>query len=246
MSRDTNTLSTDLRNSGNIGQSLHRLAHYLRGLLRTMAGEDPDDPRFQNVDPDYDGSGFGIEDLKELESLLDELDEKSGSYAGLEGRQDWALERESEISRLERENEELRRLLGIDEPSMAEKGITLDLDRIESGRTLLSRRQTQAESFQRAAYWDSSPGPPAGHLQRPLDLQPSMRGGPYGRRPGTFGPPQPQPPRPFGMGGAGRGVSAAFGVGPPSPWQNQPASPAPPVVERSWQPPTGSGLDIGR
>lgn len=244
MARDTNSLSTDLRSSTNIGQSLQRLAHYLRALLRTMAGEDPDDPRFQNMDPDYDGAGFTTEDLKELETLLDELDVKSGSYAGLEGRQDWALERESEISRLERENEELRRMLGIDEPSMAEKGITLDLDRIESGRTLLSRRQqTQAESYQRAAYWDNSPGQQAGHLQRPLDLQPGMRAGPQARRPGMFGPPQPQPQRPFM--GAGRGVSAALG-GPPSPWQNQPPSPAPPVVERSWQPPTGSGLDIGR
>ncbi|KAF6754356.1 hypothetical protein DFP72DRAFT_1010073 [Ephemerocybe angulata] len=236
MSRDDTALSTDLRSSTNVNQSLQRLAHHLRGLLRSMAGEDPEDPRFLNSDPDYDGSGFGMEDLKELESLLDSLDDSgAGSYDGLEGRQDWAVEREAEISRLERENDELRRMLGIDQTSMAERGITLDLDRIESGRTLLSRRQTAAEQYQRPAYWDNSPGP-SSHIP--------MRTGPQPRRPGMFGPPQPPPPRPF-MGG-GRGVSQALGVGPASPWQNQPPSPAPPVVERSWQPPTGSGMEIGR
>ncbi|RXW22696.1 hypothetical protein EST38_g3190 [Candolleomyces aberdarensis] len=241
MSRETNTMSTDLKNSTNINQSLQRLAHYLRGLLRSMAGEDPEDPRFQNMDPDYDGSGFGIEDLKDLESLLDALDEQG--YAGLEGRQDWAVEREAEILRLEKENEELRQRLGIDAANMEEKGVTLDLDRIESTRTFLSRRQALSDNYQRPQHWDAPPGQQSGHLQRPLDLQPGLRGGPQARRPGMFGPPQQQQQRPFMPGGGtARGVSQALiGLGPNSPWQNQPPSPAPPIVERSWQPPAGSG-----
>jgi len=214
-----------------------------------MAGEDAEDPRFQNMDPDYDGSPFSLQDLHELESLLDSLDDGTSGYAGLNGRQDWAVEREAEISRLEKENQELRQILGIDELTMAEKGVTLDLDRIESGRTLLSRRQT-AENYQRPSYWDSSPGQ-GSHLQRPLDLQTGMRSGQPRRGNGMFGPPQPQSQRPF-MGGGGRGVSQVLGMGGPhtggpiSPWQNQPPSPAPPVVERSWQPPTAGGMDIGR
>lgn len=233
-------MSTDLKDSANISQPLQRLAHYLRGLLRSMAGEDPEDPRFQNMDPDYDGSGFGLEDLKDLESLLDALDEQG--YAGLEGRQDWAVEREAEISRLEKENEELRQRLGIDAANMAEKAITLDLDRIESTRTFLSRRQALSDNYQRPQHWDAPAGQQS-HLQRPLDLQPGLRGGPQARRPGMFGPPQQQPQRPFiPGGGGGRGVSQALiGLGPNSPWQNQPPSPAPPIVERSWQPPAGSG-----
>ncbi|EIW67088.1 hypothetical protein TREMEDRAFT_64957 [Tremella mesenterica DSM 1558] len=40
-----------------------------------------------------------------------------GGYAGNEGQQDWALEREAEILRLEFENSELRKLLGLAEGS---------------------------------------------------------------------------------------------------------------------------------
>ena len=40
------------------------------------------------------------------------------------GREDWALERESEIARLETENEELRKLLGIDNAGASLVGAT--------------------------------------------------------------------------------------------------------------------------
>ncbi|EAU92312.2 hypothetical protein CC1G_00531 [Coprinopsis cinerea okayama7 len=259
LARDSHSLSTDLTSSTSIMQSLQRLAHHLRALLRTMAGEDPEEADFHMMDPDYDGSGI---DLKELESLIDALDERGApGYAGIEGRQDWALEREAEIARLEQENEELRRLLEIDQKTMEEKGITLDLERFESGRTILSRRPPPEDFHQRPQYWES-PNPQqqlqhlqqqqqqGGQLQRPLDLQQQgMRaGGPQARRPGIFGGGQQPPPRPP-FNGAGRGVSMALGPPPNNAapmWSNQLSSPAPPLVERSWQPPTGSNFEMAR
>jgi len=125
LSRDTQSLDDGLITNTILSESLQRLAYYLRGLLKSMAGEN-----CENLDPDYDGSGINIE---ELHTLLETLDERSG-YQGVEGSQDWAMERECEILRLEKENEELRRLLGIDDANMAARGVSLDQDRVESGR----------------------------------------------------------------------------------------------------------------
>ncbi|TFK26661.1 hypothetical protein FA15DRAFT_587825 [Coprinopsis marcescibilis] len=267
LARDTHSMSADLTSSTQVTQSLQRLSHNLRDLLRTMAGEDPEDPRFQNMDPDYDGSGSGLLDLKELDNLIDALDERgTPGYLGLDGRKDWAIEREAEIERLERENAELRRLLEIDEATMAEKGVTLDLERIESGRTLISRRHAP-DVLQQRQYWDS-PGPQQQqlqpqqglpqHMQQQGQQHPGMRVGPQGRRPGIFGGGQPPPPqqqqqqqqqqqRPTFVSGTGRGVSQALGQ-PPNLnqfWQ-QVSSPAPPVVERSWQSPSTPVTEVGR
>jgi len=254
-------MATDLTTNTNSAQSLYRLTQYLRGLLKTLAGEDSDP--YQNMDPDYDGTGFGAVDLKELTELLEALgDPKVGGYPGTEGREDWALERESEISRLEKENQELRRMLGIDEGTMAETGVTLDLDRMESGRyaTFLAaaRRQSSIDGFpSRPSYWENngqsqsqsqpqsqipnrSQTPP---LQRPMELQPGMRTGPQGRRTGIFGAGQQ---RGGFIGGTGRGVSIGLGSpGTPSVWNNQPLSPAPPQ-ERPWQLQGGPGMDLNR
>ncbi|CAA7268068.1 unnamed protein product [Cyclocybe aegerita] len=253
-SRENQNHSLDLTTNPNMYLSLQRLAHYLRGLLKTMAGEDAD--THQNVDPDFDGSGFGGIDLEELSNLLDTLEEKrAGGYGSLEGRQDWALERECEIARLEKENKELRRMLGIDEKTMAEKGITLDAERIESGRysaflSNSSRRSHIPEQFSaRPSYWDNSGQPPTPSLQRPMDLQPGMRVGPQARRPGIFGG-QLTAPRGAFMGGQGRGMT--IGVGTPGAhgapvWTNQPPSPAPSHNERQWHLQGGSsGLDLNR
>lgn len=206
--RESHAMSTDLSASTTVAQSVQRLAHHLRCLLRSMAGEDPDEAHFHNLDPDYDGSF--LVDLKELEELVDALDD-NGQGSG--GREDWGLEREAEILRLEQENEELRRLLEIDQGSMDAKGLTIDPDRMESsGRTFLSSRR-QNDSFQqqqRNAYWDS---PQSASRQIGPDMQ-QRPPGPQARR-GIFGPGQPPPPRPpFQMQGTGRGVSQAL---PPSP-----------------------------
>ena len=99
--------------------SVQRLAQNLRALYRSMIGDDLD-PADENLD-DTEG---------EVQPLIETLAENAPPNF----REDWALERESEIARLEKENEELRRVLGIDPASLAEKGVTLDLDREESGR----------------------------------------------------------------------------------------------------------------
>lgn len=210
-----------------------------------MAGENPDssDPLFDgHLDPDYEARSFV--ELGELEQLLEALDEKGTSgYLGTEGRSDWALERESEIARLEKENEELRRLLGIDEGSVAAKGVSVDLDRVDSGRfsTFLSsarrRGPSQNEGYHPRPYWEAqsqqqdqyqqqqASGAP---LQRAMDLQPGMRMGSQarGRRAGMFG----------GGRGGNRGGLSGIGAG-PNPntlWNNQPASPGS-LVDRPWQ-----------
>lgn len=237
-----------------------------------MAGEDTDTDPLQNLDPDYDGAGggSGFVDPAELMELLEALDERvAGEYIGTDGRGDWAQERECEIARLEQENEELRKMMGIDANSVAASGVRIDIERTESGRystfLLSSPRRTGGGHGQQGSgdgwiarsYWDghgngggqySSPqqqqqGAP---LQRAMELQPGMRLGMQGRRPGIFGAGQQR----GGLlgGGAGRGMS--IGVGPPpsgptSLW-NQPPALAPPISDRSWQAQGGSNLDLSR
>ncbi|KAG5642172.1 hypothetical protein DXG03_003533 [Asterophora parasitica] len=209
--RETQSMTSDLASSTDMTQALQRLSHHLRGLLRSLAGELPDhsDPIYgMGGEADFEAGGFV--DVAELEHLLEALDVRgSTGYLGTEGRGDWALERESEISRLERENEELRRLLAIDEESVVASGVTIDLER-ESGRysTFLSSRRgpVLSEGFSpRPGYWDQQqqqlqqhqlqlqqqhqlqqqqqPYPLGGGapLQRALDLQPGMRMGAQGQ-----------------------------------------------------------------
>jgi hypothetical protein len=209
-----------------------------------MAGENYDP--YQNADPDYDGMGSDAVNLEELASLLDSLNQAE-NYTDTEGRQDWALERECEISRLERENEELRQLLGIDEANMTAQGVTLDLDRSESGRfsTFLSnaRRAPSNESYvNRPSYWENN-NQMSGSLQRSMELQPGMRVGPQ-RRTGIFGAGQQR-------GGFAGGVGRGGGVGGTpinsSVWSSQPKGSSPPPPDRGWQlQGASSGFDLNR
>ncbi|KAG8219457.1 hypothetical protein J3R82DRAFT_385 [Butyriboletus roseoflavus] len=113
---DSQNQFSDLATETQTAMGLQRLAQSLRALYRSMIGEDP---------------GSADEDTEvDIQSLIDALAENASPNF----REDWALERETEIARLEKENEELRRMLGIDPASLAEKGVTLDLDREESGR----------------------------------------------------------------------------------------------------------------
>ena len=202
-------------------QSLQRLSHHLRGLLRSLAGEDPDptDPLFDaDVDPDYEPEDSV--DLGELENLLETLDERSqGGYPGADGRAEWAVERESEIARLEKENEEMRKLLGIDEENLAATGVKLDLERVESGRYSSFLRKGPSSGDAWSSYWDNQQSQTGGGapLQRAMDLQPGMRPG-QGRRTGIFG-----------GGGRGRGGLTGIGIGqiPGGTRNNQPPSPSP-------------------
>jgi hypothetical protein len=111
--RETQGMSTDLASSTTTAQSLYRLAQNLRLLLRSLNGQES--PESENAhaqtDVDFDPQTFKAI-LQSLEDDLEALDQD-----------DWAIEREAEIAGLEKENEELRKQLGIDAESLADKGI---------------------------------------------------------------------------------------------------------------------------
>ncbi|KAJ7508683.1 hypothetical protein B0H11DRAFT_38956 [Mycena galericulata] len=258
LTRETQNLSLDLASGTDIARSLQRVAQLLRGMLRSMAGEDTDQPP---PDGDEEGS-VGFIDPSELEALVNALDERDQpGYAGTEGREDWAFERECEITRLEEENAALRRLLGIDPESLAASGVNVDLER-EPGRyasILSARRRSGSGHVQqgsgdgsRMSYWENNGGNPqqqqqqqqqqyqqqqqmsGAPLQRAMDLQPGMRMGQGTRRPGIFGAGRGMLP-----GGLSPGPSP---TGPGSLWP--PSAPAP---ERPWQGPGGvTGMEFGR
>ncbi|PSS29710.1 hypothetical protein PHLCEN_2v2858 [Hermanssonia centrifuga] len=100
LARESSSMQEDLSNNTTIADSLQRLSESLHALLHSMAGEEP---------PNHQNEG-GIE---EAERLLDSL---------LDNREDWATERESEIARLEQENEQLREMLGIDKATAKTQG----------------------------------------------------------------------------------------------------------------------------
>lgn len=244
-STETQTLC-DGMSSQEITRCLRRLAHHLRGLLRSLAGEEADaaDPLFDSyIDPDYEPES--IVDAKELRHLLETLDDRcQGGYSGEEERADWAIEREREISRLAQENAEMRRILEIDQESLDAVGVKLDPDRgearlayslprrVPSGTEGQGPRTLQREAQQQYFQAGASGVEQQQQQQQTSDLQPGMRFQ-GGRRPGIFG------------GGRGRGLSIGIGQSPgaPSPlWNNQPSSPAP----VPWQGVCGPTLDLSR
>jgi hypothetical protein len=127
LARESQSLTNDLTLTTNTSQSLHRLSKNLRALLRTMAGEEPEDV---DLSPDSsnqkeDGEAENAPDEPDFDALIQAL-ESEGSGE----RDDWALERECEIARLEKENEELRRMLEIDASSLEANGIKVDEDSV--------------------------------------------------------------------------------------------------------------------
>ncbi|KAM5536005.1 hypothetical protein V8D89_010263 [Ganoderma adspersum] len=102
--------------------SLHRLAHSLRALLRTMNGDSPhlDSPSQEGSDSqDPHEHDLSISSTSSSAAVIPTPDEL---HVLLTSREDWAVERESEITRLEAENEALRRTLGIDRAAAAANG----------------------------------------------------------------------------------------------------------------------------
>ncbi|KAF9245731.1 hypothetical protein BU15DRAFT_40898 [Melanogaster broomeanus] len=242
---DTQHQFDDLATETQTAISLQRLAQNLRALYRSMTGEDSGSSE-ENLDDD---TPFDVQ------SLIDALD----NDATLHFREDWALERESEIARLEKENEELRKVLGIDPATLAEKGVTLDVDREENGRfsTLEAARKrsesTSSSRFnawgfdsdaqqERAAWggWEPQPQQQPQQqqqqqmgngppLQRVMDLQPGVR------------MQQPRRPPMFTRNG---GPAPPVSVGPnrnipPSQWTQQS------VLDKAWSQ-GGSTLDLSR
>ncbi|KAK7465262.1 hypothetical protein VKT23_005241 [Stygiomarasmius scandens] len=165
--RENQDLSSELSSTVNMTQTLQRLSHYLRCLLRTMAGETPEED--ENGNPNHDPE-YGFIDPSELSSLLNALEgkidpEQGGSLAILASRDDWALEREYEIERLEKENEQLRKALGIDQETMSEAGVDIqaELDRMNRSRNsalLEKNRIGSGHSQSGSGEWGSeSPSP---------------------------------------------------------------------------------------
>ncbi|KAJ7755045.1 hypothetical protein DFH07DRAFT_920840 [Mycena maculata] len=257
LTRETQNLSQDLVSGTDLARSLQRVSQLLRGMLRSMAGEDAalPNPDAEEEDP------ANLVDPSDLEALVNALDERGQpGYTGNEGREDWAFERECEIARLEQENAELRRLLGIDPESLAASGVNLDFEREpERYASLFSPRRRSGSGHAqqgsgdstRMSYWENSSGNGSSQqqqqqqqqqqmsgvpLQRAMDLQPGMRMGQGSRRPGMFG--------------AGRGmIPGGLGPSPGSPGPNSlwPPSPAGPVSDRPWQGPGGvTGMEFGR
>jgi len=209
-SRESTSMQSDLSSNAAVASSLQRLSENLHALLHSVAGEDPSGTHREGEQGDSE----------EPDKLLDRL---------LDSREDWALERESEISRLEEENEALRKLLGIDKASAEAKGWLED-----EARELASSRYVPIHS-PRA----SSPGNQG--VSRP---SPSIS--PFVSLPGTGGPPGQQRPtdsmpgmrvtqgrRPAMFGQRGRG-------GGPLAWEGGGHPPA--VPERPWQAPVGLDL----
>ncbi|KAG8957369.1 hypothetical protein FRC03_010212 [Tulasnella sp. 419] len=157
LARESSTLNQELAASTQISQSLSRLSYLIRQALRANGGEEPEpDPAevLRTIDPE---TGEPIP--SENTSSKDLSDEMGGGYsadAGLE-RDDWALEREIEITRLEKENEELRKLLGIDATGAATIGAT---EEEWSNQDFVERRRMTGLGFR-------SPGSSSGIGRKP-------------------------------------------------------------------------------
>lgn len=119
LSRESNSLNQELLLSTTQSESLARLGHYLRMTMRSLHGEDPeaaeDNPSYQSfLASQQHPSGASQRATSPPNSQPEGY--REGGYAGEPlPLEDWALEREIEITRLEKENEELRRLLSIGE-----------------------------------------------------------------------------------------------------------------------------------
>ncbi len=234
-----------------------------------MAGENPEEDEHPNdSESDYDGQEEFITPA-ELESLLNYFD-KTGHYGDAAGREDWATEREYEISRLERENEELRKMLGIDAESIAQTGVNMDAEikKMDRGRhPELSQRHRPGSGHQREEsgdiWWPTNPQPQQQQQQQQQQYQQQMQqqqqmqnqsGAPLQRAMELSGANMrmgvPRRTAFFGnqRGGSslGRGAPPSGAGPPPNPW-SAPPSPAPPVVsDRMWPAQGGSTLDLSR
>jgi hypothetical protein len=135
-----------------------------------MSGEEPE--------ANEDGAEDSPVDISALIQILDQQPDS-------EMREDWALERETEISRLEKENEDLRKMLGIDPSSLSEKGITLELDdNAQYSRSLSvgSRKRSGSSSGAHLSPWAFD-----------VDIPRERESNPWS---GWESQPQPQPPPP--------------------------------------------------
>ncbi|TBU62133.1 hypothetical protein BD310DRAFT_872393 [Dichomitus squalens] len=187
---DNSLAHNDLSTNTSATLSLHRLAQSLRALLYSISGEHPADSPSQDDPHGQHGQHHALPSSVPTPEELDAL---------LQSRDDWAIEREAEIARLERENEQLRRTLGIDRASAEANGWLED-----EARELTFRRHVAAP----APYRSGSPGQ-AGVVRGniPLFDGPGQIGMGMGPAPGQGSGPAPGP----NMGPPGQGPGAGPG-----------------------------------
>jgi hypothetical protein len=139
LARETKTMPADPTTAANISASFQRLSRHLHGLLRALSGEEPD-PLAGKSDQNENNASLDLEAFKSLLQSLEHEDTSTNDTLV----QDWAHVRECEISRLEKENQELRRILDIDQKSLDEHGIIVDADAYPkiSQRTSRSRSES--------------------------------------------------------------------------------------------------------
>ncbi|KAL0960999.1 hypothetical protein HGRIS_005992 [Hohenbuehelia grisea] len=118
---EEDNVTQDLATTTAMSESLARLSHVLRQVLRLQGGEEPEPNPTGPTDtsavsgpvpgpstqPDPSTSAPGTENMEYFDEDREPWTSISAAGAG------HALEREIELSRLEKENEELRRMLGL-------------------------------------------------------------------------------------------------------------------------------------
>ncbi|KIY73450.1 hypothetical protein CYLTODRAFT_387109 [Cylindrobasidium torrendii FP15055 ss-10] len=261
MTRENQSLSADMSSSTHLARTIHNLAYNLRALLRSMAGEDPE------YDEEAEPAQITAADL---DTLINALDQSSYTQSSSDedegmGREDWSIEREYEISRLEQENEELRRMLGIDADTIAASGMDMDAELRKMNRTRhpeLARLQEQRvaahqrddsgdmwypanNSFQAQTFGqpgqqfqnNSSPFPQQGQGQ-PFPPKGQQQGAPLQRAAEMTAARM----RSTFAAEPRRGMGIGRGAPPPQSAWAAPSGPAPPVVsDRAWP---GQGMEI--
>lgn len=255
--RESQSIAADTTANTVILQSMHRLSCHLQSLLRLMTGERVEIESSIQSQPDLivDLSSLPQE-VKELQRLIQALEEQVDGGEET-GRQDWASQRECEIRRLDKENVVLRKALEIDGENIKAKEITVDETQIDIHRAMVIASH---RSLPDNPYLAGVPLEPTVHPQQAPETQFLARLAVQQQNQPQVQPapsPPPQQKRSGGVWGgtmpdrrernnaAGRPFMAFGGQTPASLtlWSSQLASPAPPVVERSWQAP-GSCLDL--
>lgn len=203
--------STQTYNQFNLNASLERLRTLLHIALQNDAGIDPEQAFHEKS---KDGEG---EDVPRETDTGEGEDGKNTVF-------DWAVEREAEIARLEKENEELRRQLGIlDEP---------EGEQSEQGTSgAFAHRHTRTSSAPFGAGFTTSSGVPSPQPSSliPNPFAPSYPGAQGYNPPSTFNqqdrrfPPQS---RPLGPAPPQITPRTSFGEGSMNARQQPPAFPS--------------------
>lgn len=180
ITRENASFQSDISSNASVGTSLDRLSQYLRALIKSLAGKEPE-PISRDEFPSV--SSYPPQPYASIESEAEPSDSELLEEL-LANQEDWAVDRESEISRLEQENEELRKILGIDQDTAESKGWT----------------ETEARELEMISRYEPIPrvgpgssNPPSQVSSRPsspgtmLDHLGLLRGGPRNQSPSPLG-----------------------------------------------------------